>query len=133
MTNTLIILTFIQHDQGPHTARTLRICLTLRSKRVEKDLVKILEHLENERDKRLSGREKEEKITLTNEERELGLSFLKNPALFQEIIDDMTTLGYVGEDLNKQLLYICASSRILRRPDLNNDNKPVISRQINAC
>ena len=28
----------------------------------------------------------------------------------------MTTLGYVGEDLNKQLLYICASSRKLDDP-----------------
>ena len=28
----------------------------------------------------------------------------------------MTTLGYVGEDLNKQLLYLCASSRKLDDP-----------------
>ncbi len=56
------------------------------------------------------------KTELTEKEREAGLNFLKSPGLFQEIVKDMETLGYVGEDLNKQLLYLCASSRILDDP-----------------
>lgn len=83
--------------------------------RIEKDLLKILEYFENERDKELkTGDEKEEE--LTDEEKEIGLEFLKSSSLFDQIVNDMTTLGYVGEDLNKQLLYLCASSRKLDDP-----------------
>ena len=46
----------------------------------------------------------------------IGLDFLKSVDLFQQIVDDMTTLGYVGEDLNKQLIYLCATSRLMDDP-----------------
>lgn len=85
--------------------------------RIEKDLVTILEHLEAERDRHLlAGTGPEKEIPLTPEERELGLSFLKSPYMFTEIVEDMDLLGYVGEDLNKQLLYIAATSRKLDDP-----------------
>ena len=84
-------------------------------KKVEKDLLLIFEYFETERDKKLSPKEKDE-AELTEEEKKLGLSFLKSPDLFQQIIDDMTTLGYVGEDINKQLLYLCATSRLMDDP-----------------
>ena len=38
------------------------------------------------------------------------------PELFQRITEDLTALGYVGEELNKQLLYIAASSRKIADP-----------------
>ncbi len=88
----------------------------IESKRIEKDLITILEYFEDERDRRGREDEKQEKIELSEEEREAGFNFLKSPGLFQEIVKDMETLGYVGEDLNKQLLYLCASSRILDDP-----------------
>lgn len=83
--------------------------------RIEKDLLKILEYLEKERDKALSGKEEKEE-ELTEEEKQIGLAFLKSPDLFDHVVKDMEILGYVGEDLNKQLLYICASTRKLDDP-----------------
>ncbi len=91
--------------------------LSVEPKRVEKDICFIVDYFEAERDRRILQESKaEEKPVLTDEEREAGLKFLKSPNLFDEIVKDMEKLGYVGEDLNKQLLYICASSRILDDP-----------------
>ena len=91
--------------------------LEIEPKRVEKDLISILEYLEGERDRHLmSGTGKEKERELTPEERELGMSFLTNPDMFTEIVEDMNVLGYVGEDLNKQLMYIAATSRKIGRP-----------------
>jgi len=86
-------------------------------KRIENDLVRILEHLEEERDRRFAvepeaGRPPE----LSEGDRRLGLAFLRSPHLFDEIVRDMEALGYVGEDLNKQLVYLAASSRKLQEP-----------------
>ncbi len=86
-------------------------------KKIEKDLIVILEYLEKERDRNLiSGKDREKEVELSREERELGLSFLQSVDLFQDIVDDMDILGYVGEELNKQLLYLAASSRKLDDP-----------------
>ncbi|MCG8568835.1 MAG: toprim domain-containing protein, partial [Spirochaetes bacterium] len=83
-------------------------------KRIENHLLKILKFLEEQRQKILDP--DQETTELTEEEKEAGLTFLKNPTLFDLIVEDMTTLGYVGEDLNKQLIYLCASSRKLDDP-----------------
>jgi len=87
----------------------------LEAKSVENDLIRILEGLEEERDRRILTPETEEK-ELTEEEKELGLSLLKSPDIFEEILSDMDSLGYVGEDVNKKLMYLAASSRILDDP-----------------
>ena len=84
--------------------------------RAERDLVRILEHLERERDAAMLRNNREEKRELTAAEKELGLELLRDPELFSRIADDLTALGYVGETLNKQLLYMCASSRKLDDP-----------------
>ena len=84
--------------------------------RVEKDLVLILERLEAERDEALRSGSKKERIEMSAAEAELGLSLLRDPRLFDRIIKDMSSLGYVGEDLNKVLLYLAASSRKLDDP-----------------
>jgi DNA primase len=89
----------------------------LEQKRIEKDLVRILEYLEKERDRALLAAPKgEEAYTMTAEERALGMEFLNSPHFFDELTHDMDVLGYVGEKLNKQLLYIAASSRKLDDP-----------------
>jgi len=87
----------------------------LEPRRIEKDLISILEYLENERDRKLSGG-KEQAAEMTPQERELGLSLLRDPRLFERIVEDMEILGYVGEDLNKMLVYLAASSRKLDSP-----------------
>jgi len=84
--------------------------------RIERDLVLILEQLEKERDESLRAGSKREAVVLTAAERELGLELLRDKRLFDRIVDDLTSLGYIGEELNKQLLYLCASSRKLDDP-----------------
>jgi len=84
--------------------------------RIERDLVMILEYLETERDAALRTSSKRETIEMTAADRELGLDLLRDPHLFDRVVSDLTTLGYVGEELNKQLLYLCASSRKLDDP-----------------
>jgi len=84
--------------------------------RVEKDLVLILERLEAERDEALRSGSKKERVEMSAAETELGLSLLRDHRLFDRIIKDMSSLGYVGEDLNKVLLYLAASSRKLDDP-----------------
>jgi len=89
----------------------------LEPKRIENDLVRILEHLEEERDRRFALEPEESRPPeLCEEDHRLGLAFLKSPDLFEQIVSDMEALGYVGEDLNKQLVYLAASSRKLQEP-----------------
>jgi len=84
--------------------------------RVEKDLVAILEHLEKDRDAQLRASNQKPQIVMTESDRQAGLELLKDPGLFERISADLSVMGYVGEDLNKSLLYLCASSRKLDDP-----------------
>ncbi len=84
--------------------------------RIERDLVMILEYLEKERDEALRVGTKKEAVEMTAAEREAGLELLRDPRLFDRVAADLTALGYVGEELNKHLLYLCASSRKLDDP-----------------
>jgi energy-coupling factor transporter ATP-binding protein EcfA2 len=83
---------------------------------VEQNLVQILEHLERDRDAMLMFDSKQEKRELSAAEYETGMEFLKDPDLFSRIAEDLSALGYVGETINKLLVYICASSRKLDDP-----------------
>lgn len=84
--------------------------------RVERDLVRILENLESERDKQLSMQGVKSEVPISEEERKAGMELLRDPNLFKRIVEDLGSLGYVGEDLNKELLYLCASSRKRNNP-----------------
>ena len=90
--------------------------LTLEAPRVEKDLLFIVDHLEAERDRELLQTSSTERRELTEEERRAGMELLQSPDLFDRIASDLSALGYVGEELNKQLLYIAASSRQMTDP-----------------
>ena len=83
--------------------------------RIEYDLLGIVEYLEEERDRRLSEGGAEE-VELTEEERNHGMELLLSADLFERIVSDLEVLGYVGEEINKQLVYIAASSRKLDDP-----------------
>jgi DNA primase len=85
------------------------------AKRVEKDLVRILEYLEEERDRSQSGNSSME-IELSEEEKKRGMELLASPDLFDRIVKDTELLGYVGEEVNKILVYLAASSRKLDDP-----------------
>ncbi len=84
--------------------------------RVEQDLIRILEKLEAERDAALLKKPDAEVKTLSEADRLLALELLEDRHLFERIEADLSSLGYVGEGLNKQLLYLCASSRKLDDP-----------------
>lgn len=84
--------------------------------RVEKDLVLILEDLERQRDSQLQAANQKPEIKMSEAEKAAGLELLRDPHLMDRIVSDLSALGYVGEDLNKQLLYLCASSRKLDDP-----------------
>jgi len=85
---------------------TLAKAFNIEPKRIEKDLLSILDYLESERDKKLSESNNGlQPVVLTEEERKLGLEFLHSKTLFDDIVFDMSLIGYVGEDLNKQLIY----------------------------
>jgi len=97
-------------------ASSLERTLGAEPARVERDLVRILAFLETQRDELLVKGNRKEAQGLSAAEREAGMSLLTDPNLFERIVDDLSVLGYVGEDLNKQLLYLCATSRKREAP-----------------
>ncbi len=98
-------------------SQNLAALFSLEPRRIEKDLLSILQHLEAERDRLFaSASASPSRHELTDAERQLGMELLTSPTLFEQIVSDMDALGYVGEELNKQLVYIAASSRKLDDP-----------------
>ena len=55
-------------------------------------------------------------VEIPTQEKEEALRFLKNPNLLEEIVADIETLGYTGEEMNKLLCYIAAISRKTDEP-----------------
>jgi DNA primase len=53
---------------------------------------------------------------MTEAERSEALSFLRSPELVDQVARDIDALGYVGEEMNKRLLYLVAISRKLADP-----------------
>lgn len=53
---------------------------------------------------------------LTDEEKQAAINYLKKPDLLTQIVKDYETLGYTGEEINKQLAYLVMTSRKLRNP-----------------
>ena len=58
----------------------------------------------------------EEKATMTHQEKQKAFSLLKNPNMFDEILQDFETLGYTGKEMNKLLCYVAAISRKMEEP-----------------
>ncbi len=81
--------------------------------RLERDLLYILDELEAQKN---INHESVKANELSDEDKELGLKFLKGEHIFDEIVDDISKLGYIGEDLNKLLVYLAASSRKMNDP-----------------
>jgi DNA primase catalytic core len=66
-----------------------------------------------------SYRPKDKKVNITEatkEEKDEAERFLKNPALFTEILTDLETIGVTGEETNKLVGYLAAVSRKLDEP-----------------
>ena len=85
--------------------------------RIEKDLIGIIQYLEEQRDKALEqGEQEKQEQELSPEEIKLGEEFLKSPDIYKQIVEDMEVLGYVGEETNKKIVYLVAVSRLLEQP-----------------
>ena len=60
--------------------------------------------------------QKQAKTEATEAEREEAMRFLTNPAIFDEILADLETVGITGEETNKLTGYLAAVSRKLEDP-----------------
>ena len=55
-------------------------------------------------------------VEVTEQDEKLALEFLNSPDLFNVLLEDFKTLGYTGEELNKQLAYLVMTSRKTKNP-----------------
>ncbi|PKN32387.1 MAG: DNA primase, partial [Deltaproteobacteria bacterium HGW-Deltaproteobacteria-20] len=84
---------------------------------VKADLGKVVVHLEELQDKALSVQDPTgEPPRLTPEQQSEAVALLKSPDLINRVADDMTTVGLVGEQANKLIVYLAATSRLLHDP-----------------
>jgi hypothetical protein len=92
--------------------------LQLKADVLKKDLGKVLIKLEDLQDEQIGKTlaPKKKAITLTDKEREEAINFLKEPNLFERIDADFAKCGYVGEQNNRLLGYLAATSRKLEEP-----------------
>ncbi|MFH1147445.1 MAG: CHC2 zinc finger domain-containing protein [Pseudomonadota bacterium] len=77
------------------------------------DLDRLLELAESYKPPEEKGAAQEE---VAAEDKEAALTFLNNPQMFEEIVADLETIGYTGEEMNKLLCYIAAISRKMEKP-----------------
>jgi DNA primase len=81
---------------------------------ITRDLERLMEYAESWRETDPSAPEAAPEMT--DAAKEQALAFLKNPALFEEVLADFETLGYTGEEMNKLLCYLAAVSRKIEEP-----------------
>ena len=81
---------------------------------IKNDLTVVLEQVETWQPENENTSTKP--IEPTEKEKDAALLFLKQPDLLDAIQQDLTTLGVAGEDLNKVLCYLAATSRKLDDP-----------------
>jgi DNA primase catalytic core len=82
----------------------------------EEDLLALLVEAEKSTNEEDSEAEAAVKPSMTETERNEALALLKRPDLLDQVSKDIDTLGYVGENVNKRLLYLVAISRKLADP-----------------
>jgi len=82
---------------------------------LENDLNQIIEVIEKHKEKK-EKEKKKIKPELTEYQKDIGIRFLQNPHLIDEIEDDYIKLGYVRERKNKILLYLVMTSRLMDNP-----------------
>jgi len=80
------------------------------------DLAKLLPALEALQKSRDQQDQAPETVTLTPAETEQAMELLQDPNLMGRILKDLNTLGVVGEETNKLVGYLAASSRKLEKP-----------------
>ena len=84
---------------------------------IKKDLGQVLLKLEELQSKQEAGaNEAENRPQMSEREREEALGLLRDPRLLDRILEDFDACGVVGEETNKLVGYLAATSRKLERP-----------------
>lgn len=100
------------HRSREGFARLLSGLFTEKVELLQEDLQRLLLRVEGFSPVRSSGHA----IEPTGEERDEALRFLKSPSLLTEVLQDLETLGYTGEQTNKTVGFLAAVSRKLEEP-----------------
>ena len=91
--------------------------LELPAAKIEEDLNLLIPMLETLlAETKGKGEAAPKKYEMTDAERRDALALLRAPDLLDKIAADLETVGYVGEERNKQLGYLIATSRKLSKP-----------------
>ena len=85
---------------------------------VRKDLGKVLRKLEELQEEQIKRalEPKEKAVAIGDEERAAALDLLKDPELVSRILGDFERCGVIGEEVNKLVGYLAATSRKLEEP-----------------
>jgi len=84
---------------------------------LKKDLGEVLLRLEERQEQQLKQEEAEKKtIELTEEDQRAALELLSDPKLLDRLLRDFERCGVVGEETNKLVGYLAATSRKLDQP-----------------
>lgn len=104
-----------KHRQG--FIKVAAIELETEESTVKKDLGKVLLKLEELQEKMIAGPVETKKQTVLSEsEQQEALALLRDPDLLNRILSDFSRCGVVGEETNKLVGYLAASSRKLDKP-----------------
>jgi DNA primase len=93
--------------------------LGLESEVIKKDLGALWLALEDYQESQLNGKKnlnKNTKTELTDEQKKHALELLNDKHLVQRIVQDINTLGVIGEDSNVLVSYLACVSRKLEKP-----------------
>jgi hypothetical protein len=85
---------------------------------IKRDLGKVLLKLEALQDEQIQEAlaVKEDKLELSDKDKQSALDLLKQPNLIERILQDFESCGVVGEETNKLVGYLAATSRKLDKP-----------------
>jgi len=97
-------------------ARRAEKALQLEASAVEADLLALVVEAEKAAEENQGEDEKPAVPAMSDGERAEALALLKRPDLLEQLAADVDALGYVGEEMNKRLLYLVAVSRKLADP-----------------
>lgn len=101
-----------------HFIHAASIEMSINEETIKRDVGDLLDQLEALRLLRVQeAKNSADKVPpMTTEERDAAIKFLKDPGLLKRIVDDLTKVGVVGEEINKLTGYIAAISRKLKKP-----------------
>ena len=90
--------------------------LGLEEAQIKRDLGKLLLVVESIQEKRFAETKVKPEITLSENEINEAVGYLKDPNLIQNIQRDFDNCGMVGEEINRLVGYIAGTSRLLDSP-----------------